>query len=81
MPHYQPDIAALGAGLEARTPDAAFGILMRLTEFSDSVDDFVPALDRFNNQFFADRGRRALDAICESVARLCANGPRIREKI
>jgi hypothetical protein len=75
MPGYLPPVAALGAGVEARTLDDALGMLMTLTETADVASGFLPAIDRFNNEFFARKGGQALETIYEELERLCAGGP------
>jgi hypothetical protein len=73
MPHYAPNLAAAGAGIEVSDSDVAFAALLRLMSEPGALDGFMPALARLQADYFAARGEFALERIVQELARL-ANG-------
>ena len=56
MPRYSPDLEALGAGVEASTPQEAEEAIVRLMEDDQARAALAPGLDTFRERFFANDG-------------------------
>lgn len=63
MPHYSPDLAALGAGVEARTLEAAEEAIVRLTQDATATAALGPGLEAFRARFFAASAQPADDVV------------------
>jgi hypothetical protein len=71
MPRYSPDLDALEAGIEARTPDAALRAIARVVEDGDARGRLISGAERFRSQFFADDASPA-DATVRLIDELAA---------
>lgn len=62
IPRYWPDVAAVGAGLEIRDPDAALAALVRLLGEDGYLASFRHPMADFTRRFFRTLGEGALAA-------------------
>jgi hypothetical protein len=67
LPRYWPDVAAAGAGLEIRDPEAARQALVALLTDPAAPARFQAGMQAFAESFFRYRGDRALDAACREL--------------
>ncbi|HWY61196.1 MAG TPA: hypothetical protein VNW15_04790 [Rhizomicrobium sp.] len=73
MPHYLPDVAAAGAGVEVKTFEAAAQTLVRFLSDPEAARAFEPAMQTFERKYFAARGAEAIANIVAELERLMAS--------
>jgi hypothetical protein len=69
MPHYCPDVAAKGAGLELRTLDDAVAAIDRLLSDDLYLSSFTEAMARFAEYYFCARGTDAIVNVIDALGR------------
>lgn len=74
VPRFQPDLEALGAGIEAKTLERAKGEMARLLADPAVLDAYRPAVATVGQEFFAATGPTALDNIVSTVKKALAGG-------
>jgi hypothetical protein len=67
VPRFQPDLEAMGAGIEAKTLERAKSEMRRLLDKPSVLEAYQPALAAVRHSFFAAIGRDALDNIVSVV--------------
>lgn len=70
MPHYWPNIAAAGAGLEIRDPEEARRTLLDLLDDEARLRRFERPIAAFTERFFSNRGGAALEATVGTLRQL-----------
>jgi hypothetical protein len=72
VPRFQPDLEAMGAGIEAKTLERAKSEMRRLLNKPEVLEAYQPALATVRHTFFAATGREALDNIVSVVRQALA---------
>jgi len=67
MPRFNPDVDALGAGLEVHDSALALRQIERLIEDEDFCKSFEPGMDRFRDRFFGKIDGQSCDRIVETI--------------
>lgn len=72
VPRFQPDLEAMGAGIEAKTLERAKSEMRRLLDNPGVLGAYQPALTAVRHTFFAAIGRDALNNIVSVVRQALA---------
>jgi hypothetical protein len=74
VPRFQPDLDALGAGVEAKTLTRARKEMARLLAAPSALDAYRPAVAAVGQEFFAATGPAALNNIVSTVKSALGGG-------
>jgi hypothetical protein len=63
LERYLPDLAAIGAGVEVRSEEAAFAELRRLVTDADARREFEPGMGSIRDDYFAGLDGHATERV------------------
>lgn len=67
LPHFSPDVATCGAGIELKNSEEALAALALLIEHPESLERFRASMKTFRNEYFTRGKEEAIRAIVKEI--------------
>lgn len=67
MPHFSPDVAACGAGIEVKNSEQALSALTPLIEHPENLERFRTSMETFQKEYFTRGKEEAIRAIVKEI--------------